>query len=379
MTRLFRIALFLLIVSVIGLVYYVSKSPQVRLAKSRSIITHEIQCADGSRMTFIPAGEFYMGSTKTEINSMPEGFRPNIEHYADEMPQIKVYVDDFYIDKFEVTNAQYNEFVSQTGYPPPYYAHDLAKPYNWSSGTFPAGTANHPVVLVSWQDAYAYARWAGKRLPTETEWEKAARGTDGRIYPWGNEWNGSKCNNAERVAGRPLNSYTAWRGFAEIQRTKLEGAVSGPWNILNFTPSAQPITVYADDTRLKHLQPVGSYPEGRSPYGIHDMAGNAMEWCANWYDPKLLTRIKSDSQITNYQGTYRSVRGGSWMRPLDDQRASARDACPPSGYLSVKEKNEKGKTQTYSWPIVAIGFRCAMDIDDAKRMGLGQDLPQIME
>ena len=67
------------------------------------------------------------------------------------------------------------------------------------------------------------------------------------------------------------------------------------------------------------------------------------------------------------------------MRPLDDQRASARDACPPSGYLSVKEKNEKGKTQTYSWPIVAIGFRCAMDIDDAKRMGLDQDLPQIME
>ncbi len=379
MNRLLQAALVLLIASAGGLAYYVSKSPKVGLTKSNSIITHEIQCADGSRMVFIPASDFYMGSSKTEVNSMPEGFRPNLEHYADEMPQTEVFVDDFYIVKFEVTNAQYNEFVTQTGYPPPYYNHDLAKPYNWSSGTFPTGTANHPVVLVSWQDAYAYARWAGKRLPTEAEWEKSARGTDGRIYPWGNEWDGKKCNNAERVAGRALNSYTAWRGFAEVQRTKLKGVVNGPWNILNFTPSSEPIAVYADDSRIKHLQPVGSYPNGRSPYGIYDMAGNAMEWCANWYDPKLLTRIKSSGQMVNYQGTYRSVRGGSWMRPLDDQRSAARDACPPSGYLSVKEKNEEGNMKTYSWPIIAIGFRCAMDVDDAKRMGLVQGLTQNTE
>ena len=177
MTRLFRIALILLIASVGGIVIYVSQNPKVQFTRSKPIITHEIQTSDGSRMILIPAGEFYMGSSKAGIRTMPEGFRPNLEHYTDEMPRTKVSLKAFYIDKFEVTNAQYNEFISQTGYPPPYNSHDLAKPYNWSSGTFPPGTANYPVVLVSWEDAFAYARWAGKRLPSEAEWEKAARGT----------------------------------------------------------------------------------------------------------------------------------------------------------------------------------------------------------
>ena len=88
------------------------------------------------------------------------------------MPRTKVSLKAFYIDKFEVTNAHYNEFISQTGYPPPYNSHDLAKPYNWSSGTFPPGTANYPVVLVSWEDAFAYARWAGKRLPLKRNGKK---------------------------------------------------------------------------------------------------------------------------------------------------------------------------------------------------------------
>jgi len=364
MTRLFRIALILLIASVGGIVIYVSQNPKVQLTRSKPIITHEIQTSDGSRMILIPAGEFYMGSSKAGIRTMPEGFRPNLEHYTDEMPRTKVNLKSFYIDKFEVTNAQYNEFVSQTGYPPPYNSHDLAKPYNWSSGTFPPGAANYPVVLVSWEDAFAYARWAGKRLPSEVEWEKAARGTDGRIYPWGNEWSGSKCNSAERVAGRPLKSYAAWKGFAQVQRTRFEKPIGGLWDVFGQAE------VYANNERLKHLQAVGSYPEGRSPYGVYDMAGNVMEWCSNWYDPRLLNHIKDSTQISNYQGTYRAVRGGSWMRPLDDQRTSARDACPPSGYLSVREKNEEGKMQTYSWPIISIGFRCAMDVEDAQRMGI---------
>ena len=196
-----------------------------------------------AEMILIPAGEFIMGS--------PEG-----EGDANEHPQHPVFLNAFYIDKYEVTNALYKQFMSATGHIAPLFWDD--EEYNHP---------NQPVVRVTWHDAVAYAEWAGKRLPTEAEWEKAARGTDGRIYPWGNEWDSSKCNSG--VSGDGYE-YTA---------------------------------------------PVGSFPAGASPYGVMDMAGNVWEWCADWYDKDYYSSQSSQQNPKGPDsGTYRVLRGGSWVR-----------------------------------------------------------------
>ena len=135
-----------------------------------------------------------------------------------------MYLDAYAIDRYPVTNAQYKKFIDEKGYTPP---------PGWHGDQYPSGKANHPVLYVTWHDAQAYAEWAGKRLPTEAEWEKAARGTDGRLWPWGNDWREGHCNCAENKT---------------------------------------------DDTT-----PVGIFPAGRSPYGVDDMAANVWEWCADWW------------------------------------------------------------------------------------------------
>jgi len=112
----------------------------------------------------VPAGEFIMGSDNGQVN---------------ERPARKIRLPTFYIDRFKVTNAQYARFVRETGHP---------APRSWKGGKMPVGKGDYPVVGVDWRDAVAYAKWCGKRLPTEEEWEKAARGADGFVYPWGNEW-----------------------------------------------------------------------------------------------------------------------------------------------------------------------------------------------
>jgi len=152
---------------------------------------------DGRPMVLVPAGEFYFGPDR-----------------------VKLTLPDFYIDRYPVTNAEYKKFVEATGAP---------EPTHWRRGTWPEGKADHPVVNVTWEQAAAYAEWAGKRLPTEEEWEKAARGTDGREWPWGSTFDPSRCNTNE----------------------------SGIWD----------------------TTPVGKYsPAGDSPYGAADMAGNVWEW-----------------------------------------------------------------------------------------------------
>ncbi len=149
---------------------------------------------DGRPMVLVPEGEFFFGPERE-----------------------KVHLPVFYIDRFPVTNADYKKFVDATG---------AEHPQHWRRGVWPEGKADHPVVNVTWDAASAYAQWAGKRLPTEQEWEKAARGTDGRLYPWGNSFDPRKCN------------------------------------------------VNSDGTT-----PVGKYsPTGDSPYGCADMAGNVWEW-----------------------------------------------------------------------------------------------------
>lgn len=226
-----------------------------------------------SDMILVDAGEFTMGNP--EIGD-----------------QHKVYLNAFYIDKYEVTNEQYVKFLNTIG------THDGY--INLDSGyckiekiegvyVVKKGYEKHPVVEVSWNGANMYAKWAGKRLPTEAEWEKAAKGTNGRKYPWGDTFDRNKCN-------------------VSMQRT----------------------------------MPVGSYPEGRSPYGCYDMAGNAWEWTADWYDSDYYKNSPSVNPNGPNSGNFRVWRGGSLFgNQLTTQ-------CSTRNYLSP-EKTQNGS-----------GFRCVL-------------------
>jgi formylglycine-generating enzyme required for sulfatase activity len=206
-------------------------------------------------MVTVPAGEFVMGSGQ-----------------GDEEPAHTVFVDVFEIDIFEVTNAEFARFVEDTGYQTD--AEKSNDPSPWRA-YFTGGKERLPVVKVSWNDAKAYCEWAGKRLPTEAEWEKAARGTDQLIYPWGNEWDVARVNSKE----------SGFRG---------------------------PVTV-------------GTFPEGASPYGVMDMAGNIWEWTDSWYQGYPQTTFNS-----NYFGeTYKVLRGGGWFSKQEQVRTTQRNANSP--------------------------------------------------
>ena len=196
-------------------------------------------------MILIPAGEVRLGTNnKTDLT------------FGTEADARTVSVEAFYIDKYEVTNKQYAKFISETGH---------RKPKFWGDPRLNA--PEQPVVGVNWEDAETYATWAGKRLPTATEWEKAARGTDGRLYPWG-------------------NNYEATRGNFDDG-----GSMDGSTDGYAMTPA-----------------PVGNFRDGLSPYGIHDMAGNVWEW------------VVEHSETTNEE-TY-AIRGGSWTNGAGDTRTT---------------------------------------------------------
>ncbi len=194
---------------------------------------------DSAEIIYIPAGDFLMGSTDADKDANDN-----------EKPQRKVYLDAYYIYKTEVTVAQYRKFCAATVRKMP-----NAPAWGWKE--------NHPVVNVSWNDAKAYADWAGVVLPTEAQWEKAARGTDGRIYPWGNDWDKKKCAN------------------------------------------------YANSG--EGTQPIGGFPMGASPYGVLDMAGNAWEWCGDRYGETYYKTALAKNPTGPVTGNYRVLRGGSWI------------------------------------------------------------------
>ena len=263
-------------------------------------------------MVIIPAGEFLMGSPDDGMS------------YDDERPQRKVYVSSFSIDRHEVTNARYQQFVNATGHPAP--RHQKPEFTLWGHNAPLAGSEQHPVVNVSWEDAVAYCRWQDKRLPTEAEWEKAARGLDGHRYPWGDDWDFTRANSASYWAGRTVEFKDGkeWKAF---------------W-------------ITGDGARISHERglngevltlPVGSFPDGASPYGLLDMVGNVSEWVQDWYEPySYLNAPLSDPQGPNGQ-LLKVVRGGSWLKPARNLRASDRDYGYPSDRAS------------------GIGFRCAKD------------------
>ncbi len=211
---------------------------------------------DGATYLYVPAGEFLMGS--------PDGVGDDDEH-----PQHSVYLDAFWIMQTEVTNAQYAKCVA---------AGACGAPDNsrWQDAAY----ADHPVTAVDWNQASAYARWAGGRLPTEAEWEKAARGTDGRTYPWGNEAPAASLANC---------------------------------------------CAFVNDTT-----PVGSYPAGASPYGALDMAGNVWEWTADWYDSGYYSQSPAQNPTGPANGNSRVVRGGGYWHVADDVRVASRARYDPA-------------------------------------------------
>ena len=205
---------------------------------------------DGMEMVYVPAGEFILGSSDAQIDAfVKETTGGKREGFPDQQPQCRVSLAGYWIGRTEVTNAQYARFVQET--------HRRAPRY-WPEGKVPSGLERSPVVYVSWEDATAYCQWAGGRLPTELEWEKAARGTDGRLFPWGSDWDPRRCRSLETITGKVRSSLQEW--------TK------------------------SHDRLREGLSAVGSYPTGASPYGAMDMSGNVAEWCADWYEKRAYER-----------------------------------------------------------------------------------------
>lgn len=263
-------------------------------------------------MVLIPGGEFLMGAS-AEAGGLP-----------DEGPQRKVYLGSYWIDRFEATNDEYYAFVQATGHRPP----ENAKPAAtlWESGSPLPGSGRHPVVNVSWDDAVAYCRWKGKRLPTEAEWEKAARGPDGRTYPWGQTWDPTMANSASYWAGRTIEfkSSREWEAFwvaGEGARIAQEKGLKG--EVLTL--------------------PIGSFPQSASPYGLHDMAGNVAEWVQDWYNPNYYRAAPLADPQGPERGAIKSMRGGSWLKPAVSLRTSDRD-------WGTMDSRPSG-----------TGFRCAKD------------------
>jgi len=240
----------------------------------------KINPKDGVEMMLVPAGEFVMGTSPEQLAACLEDVPPGEDErkFQDELPQHTVYLDAYYIYKTELTVAQYRKFCQETNRQMPGLA----------EGTI----EEQSIVNVSWEDAAAYAQWAGAELPTEAQWEKAARGTDGRIYPWGNDWD----------AGKRLKK-SAIRADA-------------------------------------------------SPYGCLDMAGNAREWCADWYDANYYKTAPAKNPTGPAKGTTRVLRSGSGSLYYPYRfRTAYRDNGFPMG--------QGGGT----------GFRCVMRVPEPEGKG----------
>ena len=208
-------------------------------------------------MTRIPAGEFIMGSDKVDTEMLQQRFGLYDIPYVDEHPERKVYLGEYYIDTYEVTNKEYKAFVDYLKKSHSRMPVANMTPITWKNGVYPEDNDNLPVVGISWNSARMFCTWGGKRLPTEAEWEKAARGTDGREFPWGDEFDETKTNSMGTHGGRV---------------------------------------------------PVGQFEGDVSPYGVHDMAGNVSEWVNDWYE----SYPGNDFQSNYFGERFKVIRGWFW-------------------------------------------------------------------
>jgi formylglycine-generating enzyme required for sulfatase activity len=241
-------------------------------------------------MIYSSAGIFRMGSEDGE---------------PDEMPSHIVRLDPYYIDETEVTNRQFAICVEDGGCEPPDRPGATYHPAYFGDAAFD----DYPVIFVNWFDARDYCAWRSARLPTEAEWERAAgfdpvQGLKYR-YPWGDEFDGTKLNYCDANCSQSGGNATFDDGHGDTA-------------------------------------PVGSFPGGRSPIGLYDMAGNVMEWVSDWYDPRYYAQSTDTNPLGPLEGDFKSLRGGSWLSSEEDVRVSGRSSFNPT----VSRAN--------------LGFRCAM-------------------
>ncbi|MBI3995370.1 MAG: SUMF1/EgtB/PvdO family nonheme iron enzyme [Nitrospirae bacterium] len=240
-------------------------------------------------MVAVPAGDFIMGTDEQDPQEKAAEYGVMKPFFKDEHPSHRVNLPLYFIDRNETTNAEYRVFAQNTG---------RRMPPDWTNGQFPEGKGRHPVVHVTWEDANAYCLWAGKRLPTEAEWEKAARGPDGLKYPWGNSFDETLAN------------------------------VNG---------------------QVGNTTEIGKFEKGRSPYGVHDMIGNVWEWTADWYRPYPGNPHTSDK----FGETVKVLRGNSW---------AGLGHFPPNIYHEVKAHYSRAGYRLFMSPaglVNDVGFRCA--------------------
>lgn len=244
-------------------------------------------------MVLLSGGTFWMGLSEKEVEKAhrlgkENGVRNTGQILDTEMPRHKVTVKPYYIDKFEVTNQQFAQFVKEAGYKPQ---------GDWAKYNTP-GRESHPAILVTWYDAHAYAKWAGKRLPTEAEWEFAARGGfENKLFPWGDD------------ISKDQADYSAKQAFSYAQI---------------------------------HTMEVGSYPP--NSFGIYDMSGNAGEWCFDWFGENYYSKSSEENPTGPDQGEKMVVKGGAWGTVAFYLRASSRGSFKPYSYD------------------YRIGFRCARSL-----------------
>ncbi len=249
---------------------------------------HPVAERDAVPMVTIPQGYFMRGN-------------PSNTGRTDERPSQRIYLDAFLIDKYEVTNQQYLAYVATTGHKEPFNVYGDGSLFDVTD------IDTLPVVQITWHDAADYCQWVGKRLPTEAEWEKAARGNDGRPYPWGDS-----------------------------------------------APSPKHVNFERDWVATRTLLPAGSLQDGASPYGVHDMSGNAREWVQDWYAKDYYQIADTRNPKGPETGLLKVIRGGSWHSSASDIRTGARG----KGGFALKTHG--------------TGFRCAKDMPMPPR-GRAQD------
>ena len=274
-----------------------TESPAPSLTPTRAQLPTPVIDNMGIAMVFVSAGSFEMGSEQT-----------------DESPIHTVYLDAYYIDQFEVTNEQFAAFLNDQGNQTEggaswldIFNEGVSIHLSGEEWRTDVGHEDHPVSLVTWYGAYAYCEWRGTRLPTEAEWEKAARGREGYTYPWGNVFESSFVNADDETI---INSDT------------IQCSVSG-----------------CDG--YDRTAPVGSFPNGASTYGAYDMAGNILEWVADYYGVNYYAVSPSEDPEGPASGQFRILRGGSWYYGISNLRTTYRGFRHPIN------------------TDIFIGFRCA--------------------
>ncbi|HVU07945.1 MAG TPA: SUMF1/EgtB/PvdO family nonheme iron enzyme [Verrucomicrobiae bacterium] len=261
---------------------------------------------DGSTMRLVPAGEFIMGSTGKDVETARMMDKDGHSFTLHETPQFDLFVPSFYIGVFTVTNEQFARFLSERQPGSALFdlwvysvAHIIKPEREGELYQVDHGFERHPVVHVTWFGAEAYCRWAKLRLPTEIEWEKAARGTDARLFPWGDKWhdNHLRWNRGDRKESEPT-------------------------------------------------APVDAFSEGRSPYGIFQMAGNVAEWCEDWFQPDAYTHHALGNRRPPPSGNEKVLRGGT---------------CVQWHKLKFRCAMRQSSTPTFT-NMDFTGIRCACDL-----------------